>query len=413
MLMKRKLIFCLPVCWFLLLGLNAQNLSLDSVLSKIEKNNPLLRSYKSKIQGDSSLVGSAGAWMPPKAGLELDRNPYSFDNFYSGVIRTSVSQDFPNRKMIDAKTDYLESLSKISINELMYQRNKLFSQAKSAYYGIYISQKKVTIIKENITVLKLMIELSEKQMASGKGDMASIFKLKARLADKETKLVHDENMIKSYMATMNYLMNTDVNQTFSIDTMNVTKDYKDLLFIYNKDSIECKRSDIMQMNSMINSMKLNQNVMSLRSKPIFGLKAEHFAIPQKPDMFSIMGTMTIPIAPWSAKGYKSEVKAMGFQVAAMEMEKQNMINMTSQMIKMLVIEMNSEYQEIDNYKNKVLPAYRKSFDSYLLSYGQNTSDAFMVLMAYDDLQMAQMEYIKHLETLLKVQVDYEKELQIR
>src|SRR5205085_42726 len=114
-------------------------------------------------------------------------------------VRTSLVQEFPNKKMIDAKTDYLESLSKIDINEEMYQSNKLFSQAKEAYNGIYVSQKKVQITKENIVVLKSMIELSEKQMAGGKGDMASIFKLKARLADKETKLVHDENMIKSYM----------------------------------------------------------------------------------------------------------------------------------------------------------------------------------------------------------------------
>ena len=75
--------------------------------------------------------------------------------------------------------------------------------------------------------------------------------------------------------------------------------------------------------------------------------------------------------------------------------------------------MNSEYLEIDNYSKKVLPAYKKSFDSYMITYGQNTGDAFPVLMAYDDLQMAQMKYIEHLETLLKVQVDYEKELQIR
>ena len=405
---------CLIVsCWLFVIAANGQNLSLDTIFSRIEKNNPLLRSYQNKIEGDSALVSSGSAWMPPRMGVEFDRNPYSFDDFYNGMVRTSLVQEFPNKKVIDAKTNYLGSLSKIDINEEKYQRNKFFAQAKEAYNGIYISQKKIQITKKNIDVLKSMIELSEKQMANGKGDMAPIFKLKARLADKETKLVHDENMIKSYMATINYLTSVDINQTFSIDTTNVIKDYKNLIFIYTKDSIECKRSDIMQMNSMINAMKLNQNVIALRSRPTFGFKLEHYAIAAKPDQFSVMGTMTIPIAPWSAKGYKSEVRSMEFKITAMEQEKQNMINMTSQMIKMLVIEMNSEYQEIDNYQAKVLPAYKKSLDSYLLAYGQNTSDALMVLMAYDDLQMAEMEYIKHLETLLKVQVDYEKELQIR
>ena len=169
----------------------------------------------------------------------------------------------------------------------------------------------------------------------------------------------------------------------------------------------------MQMNNMVNSMKLNQNVIASRSKPVFGMKVEHFAIPNNPDKFSVMGTMTIPFVPWAARGYESEGKALNYKITAVEQEKQQMINMASQMIKMLVIEMNSEYQEIDNYKTKVIPAYQKSMDAYILAYGQNTSNLFMILMAYDDLQMAQMEYIKHLGILLKVQVDYEKEFQIR
>lgn len=393
-------------------SMEAQTLSLSTILDSIERN-PLLSSYRSKLRADTAMIGSANVWQAPKVGLELDNNPYSFDNFYNGTVRTSFSQDFPNRKNIDAQTNYLKSLSQIDLNESKYERNRLLSEAKSAYYGIYIMQKDIAILKESISVLKSMIEISEKQMSSGKGELAPIFKLKARLADKETRVVHDENMIRSYMVTINYLTNSNIDRVFAIDTNNIVKDYRNLTFIYNKDSIENKRSDIMQMNSLINSMKLNQNVISLQSKPIFGMKVENYTVFNGPDKFSLMGTMTIPLAPWSARGYKSQVRSMNYKITGLEEEKANMINMTSQMIKMLVIEMNSEYTEIDNYTQKVIPAYKKSFDAYLLAYGQNTSDILMTLMAYDDLQMAQMEYLKHLDALLKVQVDYEKELQIR
>lgn len=402
-------------CYFLLTCFcyAQQTMNLNSVFENIEKNNPLLQSYVNRIEADKAMVGSANTWNAPRAGVELDANPYSFDNFYTGMVRTSIMQEFPNRNAVSAKKEYLESLSQIDMHESMFVRNKLFTEAKDAYYAIFISQKKIKVTKDNMDLLKSMIDLSEKQMATGKEELATIFKLKARLAAKEAMLIHDENMIKANIATLNYLMNMDVNQAFEIDTMGITKDYRNLLYVFSKDSIEAKRSDIMQMGNMINSMKLNQDVIASRSKPIFGMKFEHFGIPNKPDKFSIMGTVTIPFAPWSARGYKSESKALNFQIAAIEQEKQNMVNMTSQMIKMLVIEMNSEYQEIDNYTQKVIPAYKKSMDAYLLAYGQNTSNLLMVLMAYDDLQMAQMEYIKHFETLLKVQIDYEKELQIR
>ena len=97
----------------------------------------------------------------------------------------------------------------------------------------------------------------------------------------------------------------------------------------------------------------------------------------------------------------------------MEQNKQNMINMAKQMIKINLIELESEYKELDNYTQLVIPAYKKSLDANLLSYSQNTNDLNMTLMAWDDLQMAQMEYLKHLDTYFTTQAQYEKEVQIR
>ncbi|HLG02809.1 MAG TPA: hypothetical protein VI731_04385, partial [Bacteroidia bacterium] len=204
----------------------------------------------------------------------------------------------------------------------------------------------------------------------------------------------------------------EADRMFLIDTSNIVKNYRFIMPLV-KDSVEKRRSDIMQMNSLIYSMQLNQTMISLRSRPIFGLKVAHFLTPAGPDLFSVMGTMTIPLAPWAARGYRAQERAMGFRITAMQQEKQQMVNMTYQMIRSLSIEMNSEYQEIDTYTMKVIPAYKKSLEAYLLAYGQNTSSLPMVLMSYDNMQMAQMEYIEHLHALLKIQADYERQMQIR
>lgn len=407
----KKIIFILPV---LLLNVfcSAQVLTLNNMLDSIEAKNPMLLSYQDKLQSDYALVPSGSAWNAPRAGVEFDKNPYSFDNFYNGVVRFSLTQEFPNYRTIHAERNYLQSLSQIDSNEFCYKRNKVFSDAKKAYYGIYILQKDTHILHQNIRLLQSMIELTEKNVGAGKSDVASVYLLQAKLADAQTKLIHDENMIAMNKITINSLMNADVNRPFSIDTSNIFKNYR-YITSPEKDSLQYRRSDIMQMNSMVYSMQLNQQVMSLRSRPVFGFKFEHYLLVGQTDMFSVMGTMTIPIAPWSSIGYRSRVKAMGFEIRSMQTEKQDMVNMTFRMITSLNIQMRSEYQEIDNYTGKVIPAYQKSLDAYLIAYGQNTTDLNMVLMAYNDLQMAQMSYVNHLETLLDLQVDYEKEMQIR
>jgi outer membrane protein TolC len=401
------------ICCLSFAILQAQTISLDEVLNKIEQNNLSLLSYQNKIKADDELVNGANAWMPPKLSTEWDDIPYKFDSRKS-QLRISVAQDFPNPKKIEAKEDYLKSISSIEKNDGEYHKVELFVEAKEAYYKRYISEHRIKVLEESNNIMEIMIRLSEKQMAIGKGEMASVYRLKARLTENQTMVVHEQNMIRSETATLNYLMNEDINKTFDIDTNNLVKNYRALKSDMKMDSLDCKRSDIMRMNSQINSMKLNQSVLALESKPIFGMRLENYTkFGGRPDAYSIMGTMTIPIAPWSSRGYKSQVKSMGFTVDAMEQNKQNMINMAKQMIKMYLIELESEYKELDNYTTLVIPAYKKSLDASLLSYGQNTNDLNMTLMTWDDLQMAQMEYLKHLDTYFNIQAQYEKEVQIR
>ena len=213
---------------------------------------------------------------------------------------------------------------------------------------------------------------------------------------------------------LNYLMNEDVNKTFEIDTSGLFKNYRMTSTEMKIDSLDCKRSDIMKMTSEINSMKLNQTLVSLNKRPTYQVQLTNFTrFGDRPDMFAIMGSVYLPIVPWTAKGYKSEAKSLEYSIKAMEQNKQNMLSMAQQMIKMNLIELESEYKELDNYTQFVIPAYKKSLDANLLSYSQNTNDLNMTLMAWDDLQMAQMEYLKHFGTYFTTQAQYEKEVQIR
>lgn len=388
----------------------SQVLSLDSVLIQIEKNNPALLSYENKINAKNELVSGVRTLPPLKTGIEFDDNPYDF-NYGNNIIRFSVSQDFPNRKRLDAKENYLKSIALIEKHDGENLKNQLIFQAKEKYYERFIAERKINIMEQNIKILRMMIEISEKQMAIlSDGELAPVYNLKAKLANAEVMLIHEQNMVKSLTLELNYLMNKDLSQHFLLDTNNLVKDYRHKAVA--KDSLEYLRSDILRMNNMINTMKLNQTLTSTLSKPEFGVRARHFLKLGDADMFSIEAMVTIPIVPWHAKGYKSEIKSMGFEIDAMMMDKQAMINMANKMVNMLLIELNAEYIELENYDKKVIPAYKKSFDASNLSYSQNTGNLMMTLMALEDLQMAQMEYLRHLGTLLKIQAEYEREMQI-
>ena len=428
---QRVYFFLIPIVMFITTGVEgfSQVITLDTILNRIERNHPALKSFTEKINSANELVKGAKALPAPQAGLEFDDNSYRF-RFNENVIRIGISQQFINGKSLKAKENYLKSLADLDVKDSEKLKNELFYQAKQKYFERYISDRKIGIITINIDLLKTMISISEKQLSiSSNSDMSSIYRLKARLANTETELIHEQNEIKKTNVFLNYMMSEDLNESVSIDTTYPVKKYIGTPSL--KDTVASRRSDVMKMNSEINSMKLNKELILLQSKPEFGFRFRNYlrfpketttsmnmgtptpSIPAERNMFSVEGMVSIPIAPWYSKGYKAEARAMGFSILAKEDDRIAMINMATQTIKMLLVELNSEYLETENYSENVLPAYRKSLEVNLLSYRQNTNELNMVLLAWDDIQMAEQAYLVHLSTLLQLQAEYEKEMQIK
>lgn len=402
---------------FILLLINSksygQTLSLDSIFNKIENNNSSLRSYQNKIKAEDELVNGASMWMAPTLSAEWDDIMYKFDAAGS-QMRITVMQQFPNPRVIQAKENYLKSASSITKNQGEFEKNELFQQAKEAYYNRYIAAQNSQILEANKGTIEVMITLAEKQIAIGKLDLASIYKLKARLSENKNMLLREKNMIHESNLKLNYLMNQDLNSDFEIDTSNLIKNYQQPQNSVKLDSLDCNRSDILTMNSQINTMKLKQSLTYLNALPNYGIRIGNFTrFGGRSDAFAIMGTMSIPIAPWYSKGYKSEINSMGYEIKAMEQSKQNMLKMAKQMIALYLSEMQLRAEELRNYREEVIPAYQNSLNLNLLSYGQNTGELTMTLLAWDDLQMAQLAYLKVLSSYLSAQSQYEKAFQIQ
>ena len=68
-----------------------------------------------------------------------------------------------------------------------------------------------------------------------------------------------------------------------------------------------------------------------------------------------------------------------------------------------------ERQQFDNYQKDINPLYRKNMDANLLAYKQNTGNFFVLLDAWDMLFMKQLEQLKKLGLLLRLQAEYEYE----
>jgi cobalt-zinc-cadmium efflux system outer membrane protein len=395
-----------------------EKLSITAMIDSIIKLNPSIIMYDAKIKSIHAQTEGAKSWMPPTFSFGLNKFPYQSSILkekapmnQAGLMFT-LQQMIPNSSKLNAKKSYLQSLTNVQQNNSEWQKNVLLSAAKIYYYQRYVSEKKMKIVDDDLGILNLLINTAEGKYAYNQADLNSIFKAKA----KREELVNMKTMLQSQIAesniAINILMNRDVNTVFEIDTTIAVKDYSQNINV-RADSSLLKRNDILAMQNSIASMELNKNLMSLGRKPDFGVSVSHGQMFGMANQYSLMGMMTIPIAPWSSKMYKSEVKSMGFEIEAMQKEKENMQLMAAKMIAEKRTMLNYQVQQYKNYGQNIVPAYQKNFETSLLSYKQNTGNFFILLDAWDMLLMKQIEQLDKLNEALKLQSEYEYEIEKR
>ncbi|MCG3165019.1 MAG: hypothetical protein POELPBGB_00779 [Bacteroidia bacterium] len=404
----------------LLLNIQAQDssyLSLQKILQQVETNYPAILQYQQNIQSWQSKADGSKAWMPPTFSTGIMRFPYNLsmvnekDNpmNQAGIV-FSVEQMIPNQSKLNAKRDYISSLAEIEKSKSNWTKNELNREAKILYFNRFVNEQKQKIISESEEVLNLLLATAEAKFSSNQTQLQTIYKAKARLAELKNMQYMLLGTIAESNIGLNILMVRDVNTTFEIDTLIEPQRYT--YSITDTGNIS-NRSDITAMSKYIHSMQLEQQVMKIGTRPDFGVRAEHAQMFGMPSQWSAMGMMTIPIVPWSSKMYSSEVKSIGFQIQAMELEKQKMELMAKRMISEKLTMLNYEYMQYENYKNEIIPAFENNLQANMLAYKENTGDFFVLLDAWEMLLMKKMEVYDKLFNILKLEAEYEYEKEIK
>ena len=90
-----------------------------------------------------------------------------------------------------------------------------------------------------------------------------------------------------------------------------------------------------------------------------------------------------------------------------------MLNNTIGFIENIKSQIKNKKQQIDLYEKTIIPSMRKNYQATLLAYEQNTEELFMALDAWQNLKVSQLGYLDLLNDLLQLQVQYEKQLEIK
>ena len=399
----------------------SQVVTLENVLNEIEKNQPELKKYDAKINAYNTYATGAKSLDAPQVGAGFFMTPYnpqmwkadpSMNTNGMGSFMISAQQMIMNPKKLNANSDYMKSMSGVETQMKGSIRNELYSMAKMSYYGWVVLKRKTTVLKESEGILKYLIESTELRYKYGMDKLNAYYKAKGMLGDIQTMIVMTNQEISQKMIELNTLMNRDKNITFDIDTVLKNNDYEKS--IIDSTAIINSRSDFKVLKQNENLLRAKQSFENSKRLPDFGLKYDHMlAFGKQPQQFSLMAMVSIPIAPWSSKMYKSTVSGLNYEIESIKLEQQGFVNNVSGAIENIKVKIKNKKQQIELSEKVVIPSMKKNYETALLAYEQNTEELFMVLDAWQNLKLMQLNYLDQLMELAELQVQYENQLEIK
>ena len=393
----------------------AQTLSLDTIFSMIDRQNPMLKEYDYKIKALDEYAEGAKSWMAPMVGAGTFMTPYPnqmlMDDGDKGAWMFSVEQEIPNPAKQNANRNYLESRADVEKQNRAARLNELRSEAKRYYYQWLVAEKKISVLRENAKIMELMLKLATIRYPYNQGSLGNIYKAEGRLAEVQNMLLMTRSDIEQNSFRLKALLNLPPSDSIMIDTTAVP-DLEPLKLVYDTAALSEQRSDIRRIDETIEVMRLNQQLQRYQAKPDFKIRFDHMQpIGNMPAQFSAMAMVSIPIAPWSSKMYKSEIKGMQYEIEAMKQERDAILTETQGMLAGMAGQITRMKQQLDNYNEKIIPALRRNHETVMLAYEENREQLPMVIDAWEALNMAQMEYLEKLEEYYTMITSYEKELE--
>ena len=397
---------------------NAQIVSLVNILSTIKTDNQQLKMYDADIQSMDAAAKGAKSWMAPQVETGFFMTPYNTKMWKAddmspgmGSYMIGVSQMIPNSKKQNAEYKYMNAMSSVEKENKNYTLNQLYAIAKTNYYQWLVLNKKVKVANDNLLLLKYMIKSMEIRYQYNMDKLPTYYKAKSQYNELESMIIMLQNDISQKRIMLNTLMSRDKNMVFEIEEAFELKEYNSQLL--DTSSISKNRSDI---NAIKRTMEVNQlKIDAEKSKflPEFGVKYDHmFAFGQQPQQFSLMGMMTIPM-PWSTKMNKANISSFQIKNESLNWQKQMILNETVGMISGMNTELSNLNKQYNISEKSIIPSLRKNYDTAVLAWQNNTGDLFIVLDAWEALNMAQMDALDKLQSILNTQVEIEKQLEIK
>ena len=391
--MAKKIFFCLAAIIFLKAAiLNAADFSsLNSLTDEALKNNPQIQAAKFRYEAAKARIRLLRTLDDPKIEYEYNKIIADMVGNRPPMRVFSVSQGIPFPAKLFLRREAARKEADSYEQEYKETENKVIKDVKEAYSNLFLSNKKIQLTKENLSLLAQFVEIANKRYAVNKAGQQDPLKAQVEYSKLSNQLVllEQENVITE--ARMNSLLNRSPDAPLEPpqDSANrrLSLNEEKILKLTKENRPELKSFKIMIRKSEIDYALAKQEYM-----PDFMLKYSRAESKGKLGTWSGMLGVTVPLWFWEKQD--SFVREASANVSVVKADYQAEENMILFEARSSLAKYEAAKKLVDIYETGVLPQAQAAIETAERGYEADKISFLDLLDSFRTLRDFQMEYFQ-------------------
>jgi len=370
-------------------------LKLDELVSEALQNNPQLRAAQNQAAAAKTRVDQVTSWEAPQVGVEFYQTPIrSFPDPVKNGMETDyfLQQMVPFPGKLAAMGRSAESNAGMADQSYRALARRIVRDLKSAYYELYLVQRKIQINSENQDLMRRFVEIARKQYEVGMGKQPDILRAQTELST----LINDGVNLQKEKRVVEAMINTTLNRSPDAP-LGYVPDLATDLPQWRFDQLQPLALESRpELKAMALNIDMNQAELKLARREYFPdlmarVMYKDMAMTGN-DYWSLMLGISIPLSPWSSGRYTSKVQENELGVKRAEDDYTSMRNMVLFEVQDALVKVQTNQNLTLLYKTTVIPQAEQTLQSTIAAYQTGKTEFLMLIDAYRMLLNARLDY---------------------
>jgi outer membrane protein TolC len=388
---------------------------LGSLIAEVRANNPRLKAAENRVEAARAAIDGKRSLDPPTIAVESYQTPLSS---FPDPLRRFQEIDYSIQQMVPFPGK-LASMARVEGNrmDMLGQdrsaiEQELILDVKSAFFGLYLIDRKLEILADNREITGASVEIARKQYEVGMGRQSDILRGQTELSTFKSEGVVLRQERLSAVAMINALCNALPGRSIPPvpevhpAPVELREDSLVALAVANRPELASMRFSVaMQKNDLLAARK--------NFLPDFMVRGTYKQMTGLPDDWALMVGISVPVAPWSYGKYSAEEAGAASIEQGSEREYDNMKNMVVSQVQGALARVQSAQELILLYTTTVIPQARRTLQSTIDAYGSGKIEFTGLIDAHHLLRSSEVDYHTAVMNLLAGEAELDRAVGVR